>query len=102
MVSVALAAIDVETYLPRQLQGLFEEKIIMGLREFNAGAKAAQSLDIEGISDLRRGDSEGHLTFRYNNGELYRSVEINILSQGTRMKRRKRETPVLPSYLRTC
>ncbi|KFA78929.1 hypothetical protein S40288_00592 [Stachybotrys chartarum IBT 40288] len=52
----------------------------MVLKDFNADVAAAKGPAVQGVNNVRRGDSEGELVFTYSHQELDKSMDIQALA----------------------
>lgn len=51
----------------------------MGLRQFNLDLKAATTICHHGVTNIRKGDSDGEVAFRYTHDDLD-PIEIQALA----------------------
>lgn len=54
----------------------------MGLKQFTKDVSNVQHMYFEGVTGIRRGDSDGELVFCYSHNELQTPLEIQILFLG--------------------
>lgn len=55
----------------------------MGQEQFNHDLAAAKKLEIEGVSKVRRGDSDGEVVFTWSPNDDTEPLDIQILILGT-------------------
>lgn len=54
----------------------------MGSKHFNNDLAASKTIDINGVSKVRRGDSDGEVVFTWSPGDATTSLDIRILVLG--------------------
>ncbi|KAK4063254.1 uncharacterized protein Triagg1_9639 [Trichoderma aggressivum f. europaeum] len=52
---------------------------IMGLKQFNQDISASKAIDIDGVSNIRKGDSDGEVVFTWSLNDATPSLDIQIL-----------------------
>ena len=57
-----------------------------GYKDFNRDVKAAQLSQIDHVSNIRKGDSDGEISFLYSHAELPEPLEVLALAQGTKRR----------------
>jgi ubiquitin-conjugating enzyme E2 Q len=54
----------------------------MGLKQFNQDLAASKAIEINGVSNVRRGDSDGEVVFTWSLNNAAASLDIQILVLG--------------------
>lgn len=54
----------------------------MGLKQFNQDISASKAIEINGVSDIRKGDSDGEVVFTWSLNDDTPSLVIQILVLG--------------------
>lgn len=54
----------------------------MGLKQFNQDISASKAIEINGVSDIRKGDSDGEVVFTWSLNDATPSLDIQILVLG--------------------
>lgn len=58
--------------------------LIMGSKQFNQDLAASRAIEINGVSKIRRGDSDGEVVFTWSLNDATPSLDIQILVIGKR------------------